>query len=240
MEEYLFLVEPFADGQFYNLIQLDSVGLQLFHIQLGRDDDFVFLEHLYHPPRSFQKSMERTAEGVETAFQPFDQMRLVDGSKRIGHMFRHLAGGDFVRGAILHRTITGVMQAASVEYVRVHLFQIGRRRIDQLYIGVDEEFQQFGRHLIGAVGGVKQLRKMDLVGIARLVLDIAAGSAHHHFLQHFMAKFLIDGIDTVSQETGAHRATLRHKTLEFLDPRGKCVGNVVNSINRTACDILEQ
>ena len=132
------------------------------------------------------------------------------------------------------------MQTASVEDIRVHLFQIGRRCIDQLYIGVDEEFQQFGRHLIGAVGGVKQLREMDLVGIAGLMLDIAAGTAHHHFLQHLVPKLLIDGIDTGGEETGAHRATLRHKTFEFLDPRGKSVGNVADAVNRATRDILKQ
>ena len=132
------------------------------------------------------------------------------------------------------------MQTASVEDIRVHLFQIGRRCIDQLYIGVDEEFQQFGRHLIGTVGGVKKLREMDFVGIAGLVLDIATGTAHHHFLQYLVPKFLIDGIDTGGEETGAHRAALRHKALEFLDPRGKRVGNVADTVNRAARDILEQ
>ena len=81
VEEYLFLVEPFADGQFYDFVQLDPVGLQLFHIQLGGDDDFVFLEHFYHPSRGIQKGVERAAEGIETAFQPFDHVRLVDGSE---------------------------------------------------------------------------------------------------------------------------------------------------------------
>ena len=48
MEENLFLVESLADGQFNDFVQLYAVSLQLFHIQVWRNDDLVFLEHLNH------------------------------------------------------------------------------------------------------------------------------------------------------------------------------------------------
>ena len=72
------------------------------------------------------------------------------------------------------------------------------------------------------------------------MLDVAAGTAHHHLLQYLVAKFLIDGVDATGQELGTHGATLRHQALEFLYPRGKGVGNVGDAINRATSGVLEQ
>ena len=94
--------------------------------------------------------------------------------------------------------------------------------------------------MIGAVGGVKQLREVYLVGIARLMLDVAAGTAHHYLFQHLVTKFLIDGIDAAGKGLGTQGATLRHEALEFLNPRGKGVGNVGDTINRATGGILKQ
>ena len=72
------------------------------------------------------------------------------------------------------------------------------------------------------------------------MLDVAAGTAHHHLLQHLVTKFLIDGINAAGKELGTQGATLRHKALEFLNPRGKGIGNVGDTINRATGSVLEQ
>ena len=132
------------------------------------------------------------------------------------------------------------MQAATVEHIGILFFQIGGGCIDQFLVGIDEEHQHIGRHLVGAVGGVEQLREMNLIGIAGFVLDIASCATYHHFLKHLVTQLLIDGVNSTGKVFGTQGAALRHKALELLYPRGKGVGNVSNAIKRAAGGILEQ
>ena len=129
VEENFFLVESLADGQFNDFVQLYAVSLQLFHIQIRGDDDLVFLEHLNHSLGGIKEGMKRFLESIEAAFQAFHHVGLIDGSQRIGHVLCHFPRRNFVGRAILNGTITGITQTASVEHVRVYLFQVSRWRV---------------------------------------------------------------------------------------------------------------
>ena len=167
-------------------------------------------------------------------------MGLVDGGKGIGHVFCHLPGVNLIVGTILYGAIAGVAQATAVEHFRIDLVKVGRRRVYELFVGIDKEHQHLGRHLVGAIFGVKQLRERNLSGIAWLMLDVASGAAYHHLLQHRMAQLLVDGIDTRGQCLGRNRATLRHQGIVFLNPRGKGVGDVAHTVESAARGVLKQ
>ena len=81
---------------------------------------------------------------------------------------------------------------------------------------------------------------MNLAGIAGFVLDVAAGAAHHHLLQHRVAHLLVDVVDVAGEVVGTQYASLRHKAFELLYPRGKGVGNVAYAVECTTGGILEQ
>ena len=184
--------------------------------------------------------MERLLEGVETAFQTFHHVGLVDGGKGIGDVFRHFAGGHFVGGTILHGAITRIAQAAAVEQLRIDFVEFGIRRVNQFLVGLHKQHEYLGRHLVGAVQGVEEFGEMNLVGIARLVLDVAAGAAHHHLFQNGMAQFLVDGVDAQGQRFGRQGAALRHQAFEFLNPRGEGVCDVAHAVEGATGGVLKE
>ena len=81
---------------------------------------------------------------------------------------------------------------------------------------------------------------MNLAGITGFVLDVAAGAAHHHFLQHRVAHLLVDIIDMAGEVVGTQDASLRHEAFEFLNPRGESVGDITHTVEGAAGGILEQ
>ena len=155
-------------------------------------------------------------------------------------MLCHLTRGNFIGGAILYGTVTGVTQTAAVEHLWIDLIEVGRGCVNQLFVGIDKEHQHLWRHLVSAVFGVEQLRERDFSGIARLVLYVAAGTAHHHLFEHGVAQLLVYGIDTRGKCFGRDCAALRHQRIVVLNPWGEGVGDVAHAIEGATGSVLEQ
>ena len=95
-EGYLVRVVALGHRQLQYCVQFHPVGLQLLDVQVGGDNHLVLAEHLYHPFGGTQQRVQRLLEGIETAFQAFDHVGLVDAGQRVGHVFGRFAGWNLV------------------------------------------------------------------------------------------------------------------------------------------------
>ena len=98
-----------AHSIFDDFVQFHILGLQVLYLQVGSDDDLVFLKHLDHIGSDTQKSTERFLEGMETAFQSLDHVDTIDTGQSLTDMFGILVSVTIFGLQEFNRPITGII-----------------------------------------------------------------------------------------------------------------------------------
>ena len=108
IQNIIYLI-PLAHRIFDDFVQFHILCLQVLYLQVGSDDDLVFLEHLNHIGSDTQKGTERFFERMETAFQSLDHMDTIDTSQSLTDMFGILVSVTIFGLQEFDRPITGII-----------------------------------------------------------------------------------------------------------------------------------
>ena len=229
IENIIYLI-PLAHRIFDDFVQFHILGLQVLYLQVGSDDDLVFLEHLNHVGSDAQKRTERFLESMETTFQSLDHVDTIDTSQRLTDVFGILVSVAIFRLQEFDRPITGIIQM-------MRMLFIGKR--SQRFI---ETGAGIGIHLIDQLTRREDMWENDALRsnvcpIVGIVQDIVSGTANSHLVYHLVANLFIDSINF-----GGNIAlvTFLHQFVILLNQRGEESLQIGDAIDGAILTILEQ
>ena len=150
-EKYVFRSISFGYCILYNLVQFHVLCLQVLYLQVGCDDNLIFLEHLNHIVGDAKKCAKRFLEGVETALQSFHHVHTIDTGQGLANVYSISVSVAVFGFQELDGTITGICKSLAFGV----LFRLAIGELFQCFIetvagiGIHAIFQFIRRQDVG-------------------------------------------------------------------------------------------
>ena len=132
-EENILNCISLGNGILDNLIKLHILCLQVFYLQVGSNDNFVFLEHLNHIGCDTKKCTERFFESIKTTFQSLHHVDTIDSGQCLTDMYGILVPVTVFWLQEFHRTITGISQSLTLRiFICFSIGQLFQRFVETI------------------------------------------------------------------------------------------------------------